>query len=25
VFAVNKGLEIGPARRFRIADAMRGR
>jgi hypothetical protein len=25
VFAVNKGLEIGPARRFRITDAMRGR
>lgn len=25
VFAVNKGLEIGPARRLRITDAMRGR
>lgn len=24
VFAVNKGLEIGPSRRFRITDAMRG-
>jgi hypothetical protein len=25
VFAVNKGLEIGPAHRFRIADRAKGR
>jgi len=25
VFAVNKELGIGPSRRFRITDAMRGR